>query len=176
MANIDRALRSNVKLRHLQLLVALDEFRHLGRAAEFLSLTQPAVSKSLAEIERMFGLDLFIRSTRGTEPTPFGERWSASHARCWQTSTARAGDRSGCQRAAGRTRVGAMVVATPMLLGARGAAAEDPIGADGRLDRGGRPDPVAATAAVGELDSSSGASSPATRRPTSRRRPFSKNR
>jgi hypothetical protein len=37
----DRVLRSNLKLKHLQLLVALDQFRHLGRASEFLSLTQP---------------------------------------------------------------------------------------------------------------------------------------
>src|ERR1041385_7674353 len=73
MADIDRVLRSNLKLRHLQLLVALDQFRHLGRAAEFLSVTQPAVSKTLAEIERMFGLDLFVRSTRGTEPTAYGK-------------------------------------------------------------------------------------------------------
>ena len=73
MADIDRVLRSNLKLRHLQLLVALDQFRHLGRAAEFLSVTQPAVSKTLAEIERMFGLQLFDRSTRGTEPTPYGD-------------------------------------------------------------------------------------------------------
>ena len=55
MAQIDRVLRSNLKLRHLQMLVALDQFRHLGRAAEFLSVTQPAVSKTLAEIESMFG-------------------------------------------------------------------------------------------------------------------------
>jgi DNA-binding transcriptional LysR family regulator len=72
MADIDRVLRSNLKLRHLQLLVVLDQFRHLGRAAEFLSLTQPAVSKTLAEIERLFGASLFDRSTRGTEPTPIG--------------------------------------------------------------------------------------------------------
>ncbi|HRM92388.1 MAG TPA: LysR family transcriptional regulator, partial [Alicycliphilus sp.] len=72
MALIDRVLRSNLKLRHLQMLVALDQFRHLGRTAEFLSLTQPAVSKTLAEIESMFGLPLFERSTRGTEPTAAG--------------------------------------------------------------------------------------------------------
>jgi DNA-binding transcriptional LysR family regulator len=72
MTQIDRVLRSNLKLRHLQLLFALDQFRHLGRAAEFLSLTQPAVSKSLAEIERMIGLDLFVRSSRGTETTAYG--------------------------------------------------------------------------------------------------------
>ena len=44
MSQIDRVLRSNLKLRHLQLLVALDEFRHLGRGSEFLSNTLPAVS------------------------------------------------------------------------------------------------------------------------------------
>ena len=49
VSDIDRVMRSNLKLKHLQLVVALDEFRHLGRSAEFLSLTQPAVSKSLAE-------------------------------------------------------------------------------------------------------------------------------
>ena len=72
MAQIDRVMRSNLKLRHLQLLVALDELRHVGRAAEFLSITQPAVSKTLAEIERMYGLNLFDRSTRGTVPTAYG--------------------------------------------------------------------------------------------------------
>jgi DNA-binding transcriptional LysR family regulator len=72
MTDIDRVLRSNLKLRHLQLLVAIDRFRHLGRASEFLSVTQPAVSKTLAEIERMFDQTLFTRSTRGTEPTAVG--------------------------------------------------------------------------------------------------------
>src|SRR5258706_11150847 len=72
MGQIDRVMRSNLKLRHLQLLVALDELRHVGRAAEFLSISQPAVSKTLAEIERMYGLSLFDRSTRGTVPTASG--------------------------------------------------------------------------------------------------------
>ena len=117
MADIDRVLRSNLKLRHLQLLVALDEFRHLGRAAEFLSVTQPAVSKSLAEVERMFGLDLFTRSTRGTEPTPYGTtlvRFARSVLADYdRTRDEIAAVASG---SAGRTRVGAMVVATPGLL------------------------------------------------------------
>ena len=117
MTDIDRVLRSNLKLRHLQLLVSLDQFRHLGRAAEFLSQTQPAVSKSLAEIERMFGLDLFVRSTRGTEPTPYGAT-VVRFARSVLADFARtrgeiAAVASG---AAGRVSVGAMVVATPCLL------------------------------------------------------------
>ena len=117
MTQIDRVLRSNLKLRHLQLLVALDQFRHVGRVAEFLSVTQPAVSKMLAEVERMYGLSLFTRSTRGTEPTPYGDtvvRFArsvlADHERTRDEINAVA---SG---AAGRTSVGAMVVATPVLL------------------------------------------------------------
>ena len=117
MPRIDRVLRSNLKLRHLQLLVALDQFRHLGRAAEFLSLSQPAVSKSLAEIERMFGLDLFVRSPRGTEPTAYGDT-VVRFARSVLADYARTRDEidAVASGAAGRTAVGAMVVATPGLL------------------------------------------------------------
>lgn len=117
MAQIDRVLRSNIKLRHLQLLVALDEFRHLGRTAEFLSVTQPAVSRMLGEVESMLGLALFERSTRGTEPTASGRaivRFARSVlAEYERTREEIAAVESG---AAGRTRVGAMVVALPTLL------------------------------------------------------------
>ncbi len=117
MTQIDRVLRSNLKLRHLQLLVALDQFRHLGRAAEFLSLTQPAVSKSLAEIERMFALDLFVRSTRGTEPTPYGTA-VLRFARSVLSDYGRTRDEitAVASGAAGRASVGAMVVAVPGVL------------------------------------------------------------
>jgi DNA-binding transcriptional LysR family regulator len=117
MTQIDRVLRSNLKLRHLQLLVALDQFRHLGRAAEFLSLTQPAVSKSLVEIERLLELDLFVRSTRGTEPTAYGAT-VVRFARSVLADFARTRDEIAAvaSGAAGRVSVGAMVVATPGLL------------------------------------------------------------
>ena len=117
MTQIDRVMRSNLKLRHLQLVVALDEFRLLGRASEFLSLTQPAVSKSLAEIERMFGLDLFVRSTRGTEPTPYGTA-VVRFARSVLSDYGRTRDEIAAvaSGAAGRASVGAMVVAVPGLL------------------------------------------------------------
>jgi DNA-binding transcriptional LysR family regulator len=117
MSDIDRVLRSNLKLRHLQMLVALDQFRHLGRASEFLSLTQPAVSKTLAEIERMFELDLFVRSTRGTEPTPYGAT-VVRFARSVLADFDRTRDEIAAvaSGAAGRVSVGAMVVATPELL------------------------------------------------------------
>lgn len=117
MAQIDRVLRSNIKLRHLQLIVALDQFRHLGRTAEFLSVSQPAVSKMLTEVESMLDLVLFDRSSRGTEPTPSGQslvRFARSVlAEFERTRDEISAEASG---ATGRTRVGAMVVALPVLL------------------------------------------------------------
>lgn len=117
MATIDRALRSNIKLRHLQLLVGLDEFRHLGRTAEFLSVSQPAVSKMLSEVESMLGLALFERSSRGTEPTASG-RAIVRFARSVLAEYERTRDEIAAVEsgAAGRTRVGAMVVALPTVL------------------------------------------------------------
>jgi DNA-binding transcriptional LysR family regulator len=117
MSQIDRVLRSNIKLRHLQLLVALDQFRHLGRTAEFLSVSQPAVSKMLSEVEAMFGLQLFERSTRGSEPTAGGQS-IIRFARSVLAEYERTRDeiRAVESGAAGRTRVGAMVVAQPVLL------------------------------------------------------------
>ena len=177
MANIDRVLRSNVKLRHLQLLVALDEFRHLGRAAEFLSLTQPAVSKSLAEIERMFGLDLFARSTRGTEPTAVRRHGrplrtlGAGRLRAARAKRSPPGQRCRGPHARGRDgrgHAGALSRAV-QLLKARSAQTTVLI-EEGDLTRCCR--------GCGSASStcSSAASNPATRRPTSRPKLSSKNR
>lgn len=65
--------RTRLKLRHLQLLVAMDEARNLNRAAQALGITQPAASKLLAEIERLLGGAVFDRRPRGVEPNPLGE-------------------------------------------------------------------------------------------------------
>ncbi|CAG9172646.1 LysR substrate-binding domain-containing protein [Cupriavidus respiraculi] len=117
MAHIDRALRSNIKLRHLQLLVALDEFRHLGRTAEFLSVSQPAVSKVLTEVEKMLGLTLFTRSTRGTEPTPAGDSLVRfARTVLAQYETTRDEIEAVASGATGRTRIGSMGAALPVLL------------------------------------------------------------
>jgi len=97
--------------------VALDEFRHLGRASEFLSVTQPAVSKTLAEVERMFELQLFVRSTRGTEPTAYGST-VVRFARAVLADYQRTRDELAAVAAGGtgRVSVGTMVVATPGLV------------------------------------------------------------
>lgn len=117
MSAIDRVLRSNMKLRHLQLVVALDQFRHLGRTAEFMSVSQPAVSKMLSEVESMLDLTLFNRSSRGTEPTAAGTVL-LRFARAMLADYERTRDEIDALEsgAGGRTRVGFMVVAMPTLL------------------------------------------------------------
>jgi len=114
---IDRVLRSNLKLKHLQLLIALDQFRHLGRTAEFLSVSQPAVSKTLGEIERMFEATLFDRSTKGTEPTTTGQTVIAFARRVIsEYEKTRDALQTSQDGSTGRVNVGTMMVATPVLL------------------------------------------------------------
>lgn len=59
-------------LRQLAYLAALDEHRHFGRAAEVCGVTQPTLSKGLAELERMLGGVLVERTKRRVLPTPLG--------------------------------------------------------------------------------------------------------
>lgn len=68
----------NVQLRHLRCLVAVAQERHLARAAERLALSQPAVSKTLSELEAIVGTRLVERSKAGRRGvqglTPAGEQ------------------------------------------------------------------------------------------------------
>ena len=88
---LERRLRLDLKPRHLQLLVALDEYRSLAKVAGAIHITQPAVSKSLAEIERMLDVSLFDRGPRGLTPTVYGE-CVVRHARSLLTGFRRARD------------------------------------------------------------------------------------
>jgi DNA-binding transcriptional LysR family regulator len=73
MASLDWYVRNELKPKHLHLLIALDEFRNVGRVAAYANVTQPAVSKTLAAIEKGLGAKLFERTSRGIIPTPYGE-------------------------------------------------------------------------------------------------------
>lgn len=65
-------LASRLRFRHLQLLLELERGGSLRAAAQSLHLTQPALSKALAEIEGAFGCRLFERTPRGLLPTSRG--------------------------------------------------------------------------------------------------------
>lgn len=66
-------LAQSLRVSHLRLIAAIDRHRQIGSAAQMLGITQPAASRSLAEIERMAGVPLFDRHPRGMTPTPAGE-------------------------------------------------------------------------------------------------------
>ena len=63
---------NRMKLRYLQCLVAIAAHRHMGRAAESLGISQPAISKTLAELENIVQTTLVIRSRRGAALTEKG--------------------------------------------------------------------------------------------------------
>jgi DNA-binding transcriptional LysR family regulator len=73
VSELDWYLQINLKARHLRLLVAVDTYRNLTQVADVTHVTVPAVSKSLAELERGLGLTLFSRTAQGLMPTPYGE-------------------------------------------------------------------------------------------------------
>ncbi len=65
----------------LNLLVVFNELlveRRVSRAADKLGVSQPAVSNSLAKLRRLFDDELFLRTTKGMEPTPFAEQLAES--------------------------------------------------------------------------------------------------
>lgn len=79
ITSIDAILR-RLRGSHIALLIALDDHGSLRRAAQQVSLSQPATTKSLREIESMFGAELFARSPRGIVANELG-RCVIRHAR-----------------------------------------------------------------------------------------------
>lgn len=58
----------------LNLLLVFDRMlaeKRVSAVAESLGLSQPAISNALARLRRAFGDELFLRTARGMEPTPF---------------------------------------------------------------------------------------------------------
>lgn len=62
----------NINLRQLRAFLAVAQQRHFRRAAERLHLSQPAVSRHIADLEAELGVRLFDRSTREVVPTEAG--------------------------------------------------------------------------------------------------------
>ncbi|AIF45824.1 LysR family transcriptional regulator [Dyella japonica] len=62
----------NISLRQLRAFLAVARQQHFRRAAESLHLSQPAVSRYIAELEAELGLRLFDRTTREVVPTDAG--------------------------------------------------------------------------------------------------------
>ncbi|HLQ89914.1 MAG TPA: LysR family transcriptional regulator, partial [Xanthobacteraceae bacterium] len=61
-----------LKLRHLEVLLAVAQWGRMARAAEHLAITQPVISKTIADLEHIVGVSLFDRTSHGVEPTLYG--------------------------------------------------------------------------------------------------------
>jgi DNA-binding transcriptional LysR family regulator len=61
-----------VKLRQLEVLFAVTECGTMGKAAERLRLSQPVISKAIADLEHTLGVRLLDRGPQGAEPTLYG--------------------------------------------------------------------------------------------------------
>lgn len=64
--------RMDLELRHYRYFVALADALHFGRAAEYLGISQPALSQQLRVIEQAVGVPLLTRSGRRLGLTEVG--------------------------------------------------------------------------------------------------------
>lgn len=61
-----------IKLQHLKVVMAVAQWGSMAKAAKRLAISQPVVSKVIADLEDLLGVRLFDRSPQGVEPTPYG--------------------------------------------------------------------------------------------------------
>lgn len=71
-AEAEALSRSGLKLGHLRMMAALDEHGQVSAAASVLSISQPAASRMIAEIEGIVGAPVCERLPRGISLTPYG--------------------------------------------------------------------------------------------------------
>src|SRR6266849_10002325 len=65
----EQRLGRHLKLRDLNVLLTVARCGSMGKAAVQLSVSQPAISKVIAEMEHTLGVRLLDRGPRGVEPT-----------------------------------------------------------------------------------------------------------
>lgn len=68
-----KGLAGRLRFKHLELFQNVVDHHTLRAAAEVSSMSQPAATKLVQELEEMFGVPLFQRGKRGMRPTHYGE-------------------------------------------------------------------------------------------------------
>lgn len=108
---------SRIKLRQLQLIVAIDDTKTLRGASDIVSMSQPAATQSLRELEAALDCQLFERTNRGVVPTAYGESL-IRHARSILTQVRHAGEELSdlASGAGGRVVVGTLLAASAIIL------------------------------------------------------------
>jgi DNA-binding transcriptional LysR family regulator len=68
-----RHVRRKLKLRQLEIVLAVADARSMAKAAKQLAISQPAISRAIADAEQALGLPLFDRSRQGVRPTHYAD-------------------------------------------------------------------------------------------------------
>lgn len=107
----------NFTLRQLRYFEALARHGHFGRAAEACSISQPALSVQIKELEETLGVELFERSARQLRLSAFGEEFLL-RVRDILRSVDELGDLARAHRKhlVGRLRIGVIPTVAPYLL------------------------------------------------------------
>lgn len=108
---------NNLTIKQFRYFEALVRHGHFGRAADACSITQPAMSVQIRDLEESLGTELFDRGARQVRLTSFGEEFAlrvreilrsvdelSDLARAWQ------------ERLTGRLRIGVIPTIAPYLL------------------------------------------------------------
>ncbi|WRH64042.1 MAG: LysR substrate-binding domain-containing protein [Fuscovulum sp.] len=107
----------NLTLKQLRYFEALAQHGHFGRAAEACSISQPALSMQIREMEAVLGSDLFERGARQVRLTGFGEE-TLLRAREILRGVEELADMARVARGnlSGRLRIGVIPTIAPYLL------------------------------------------------------------
>lgn len=107
----------NLTLKQLRYFEALSLHGHFGRAADVCSISQPALSMQIKELEETLGTRLFERSARQVRLTQFGEEF-LSRAQAILRAVDELDDLARASRAQliGRLRIGVIPTVAPYLL------------------------------------------------------------
>lgn len=106
-----------LSMRHLRYFEALSRYNHFGKAAEACSISQPALSVQIKELEELLGVPLIERHTRHVSFTALGEEF-ALRCRDILRSVDELGDlaRASLSQFGGRLRIGMIPTVAPYLL------------------------------------------------------------
>jgi DNA-binding transcriptional LysR family regulator len=68
----DHRIGRRLKLRDLHVLLAVVQAGSMAKASKQLAISQPAISKAIADMEHALGVPLLERNPQGVEPTQYG--------------------------------------------------------------------------------------------------------
>ena len=71
-------------IQQLEYILAVDQFRHFAKAAEYCRVTQPTLSAMIQKLEEELGVKLFDRSMTPVCPTSIGKKVLNRHAKSFR--------------------------------------------------------------------------------------------